>query len=276
MRSSSIVVVVLVALSGFPQGLRSQVSTRVTVAQPAPGALTAVVPTTVATAPLPGLAEVNIPAGDQLYVRENQLFNNTGASPLPGSSFRRELRNGRLALVETKYELFYQTGIPLPNLKAVSELIHPGDSKLIYTGPWGGSLFKPSAYYIYLFRPLETPPVVTRPRAVTATFAELNTSTTSLSGRSVAPRVVASPSELLPSTAGCTVPTTLSEGGLANLVCLLLKDGQSITLPTGIKLFRRQLVTEVWSGDKLIDQSNGLVVRDGSGRHWLLEAKGYR
>ena len=282
-------VIGLLCLVSLATSLQSQVSSRATVAQPAPGAARNLVPTPVRTAALRGLLELGVPQGTTIYIRNDPALFNSNGTPIhapSGRSFQREVRNGRLALVETSYEGIQQKtriGTDASYLKPGKEWVHPGESKLVYTGPWFVQYLNLKtaldAFFVYLLRPLNSPVVTAIPRAGSATLAELNTRAGALTGSSVTAKPAPNLAALIPSSTGCEVKfvaATVQQGAeIGNLVCLLLQDGQGVTLDDGTRLFRRQSMIEIWKGDQVVGSTLGLVARDGQGRHWVLEPKGY-
>jgi hypothetical protein len=268
----------------------SQQRAPVAVAQPAPAVLRSLTPTPVATAALPGLLELSLPQGSKIFIRkEASLFSASGAplQAVPGSLFQREIRGGRSVLVETKYETTYEknrlTGMNGTVLKPTTERLYPGDSKLVYTGPWvvGGAGWRTYlyGYRVYLLRPLDTPVATAMPRTGTTSLAELNAGAVALPKSNTTARTATNPGALIPSN-GCAldfVAKTVQQGAeIPGLACLLLQEGQGITLDGGMRLFHRDGVTEVWKSDELVETTGGLILRDSRGRHWLLQGKGYQ
>jgi hypothetical protein len=185
-------------------------------------------------------------------------------------------------LVETLYQLVNHD--ITRGYKAAGESLYPGDSKLVYTGPWlmpTGSFAVHEVYYMHLLRPLDQAVLTARAPARVLAAADLTTGTVPApTSRAPAQAITAAAlANLDPLAEGCGVEIVSAAigapGEVPQLVCLRLNDGQGVTLLDGMRLFRRAWKIEVWKGDQLLESTEGLVVRDDGGRHWLLEGKGY-
>jgi hypothetical protein len=248
----------------------------------APSAVLNIVPRSVGKAALVGLDQMGLPPGTKAFVK-SFAPSSLSTDPIPGLLYQREQRDGKAVLVETAYEPVKGT-FGQPKLKATGEWLYPGDTKLVYTGPWvtgtvgmGLKHITLEGYAAYLLLPLNVAAQRSTPRMGIATAA------TVVSGTTAPPKSgtpAKAPTLALAKPQDCGVKVNPESTGDANqlrgLVCFLFtQDGQGMTLPDGTRLFRRNLMIEHWKGDSIIQSSYGVLVRDAQGRYWFLESKGW-
>jgi hypothetical protein len=202
----------------------------------------------VATAELRGVKEYELGQGQEVVIPKGAVF----------AVLRREVREGRPVLVETGYE---KSGNMLnKKVQATSVHIHPASTRIVQVG-----------VTMWLLRPAgaaarRAPP----PKGLVALDG---LSRAGAGGRGPTP----SAGSASGSGCGLIVPAVANDAAIGPLTCLLLEDGQGTTLPGGIRVFRRGARLEVWRGDVLLETvmpgfiQHPLLLRDRSGRHWLLD-----
>ena len=203
----------------------------------------------VATAELRGLKEYELGQGKEVLIPAGSV----------SAVLRREVREGRPVLVETIYE---KSGNLLNRkVQATSVRIHPASTRIVAAGAAG----------MWLLRPAGARARSTPPSRGLVTLDGL--SRVGAPGRDPMP-----PAGSAPGTGcGLVVPATANDAAIGPLTCLLLEAGQAATLPGGVRVFRRSASLEVWQGDVLVETvmpayvRQPLLLRDRSGRHWLLD-----
>src|SRR5262249_26921929 len=210
----------------------------------ASGAVQTIVPAKIGTASLIGLVPLSLSPGAKAFVKaapQTTLVNLVA----PGNLYRYEARDGKTLLVETKYEKV-TTPYGIPSLKAVAERLYPGETRLVYTGPWitggismgfTGATFTGFATYILrpvgVLVPTATPrggiPAAEAVMAGTVVIPKSGTPVRTMTLDVAMPR---------PTEQDCGVKIndeSLSDRAqLRGFVCLLLtQDGQGMTLPDG-------------------------------------------
>jgi hypothetical protein len=229
---------------------------------------------------------MSLPPGTKAFVQLSAP-SSLPSGPASGLLYQRQQRDGRMVLVETTYDAVKGT-FGQGTLKASGEWLYPGDTKLVYTGPWvtgtfgvGLKIATLTGFAAYLLRPLDIVARRATPRMGITPAATLRAGTVVPPKSSAAARTttvaLAKPQ---PMGQDCGVKFNPESTGdvneLRGLVCLLLtQDGQGTMLPDGTKLFRRYGEIEHWKGDVIIQRSYGLVVRDGQSRYWFLEFRGW-
>jgi hypothetical protein len=253
----------------------------------APTVLPTITPAAVGTATLAGVDQLSLPPGTKAYVQSSAPAGIPNG-PSSGLLYRFEQRDGRTTLVETTYERVTNY-YGVPSLKPTGEWLYPGDTKLVYTGPWVTGTFGMGLKQVniiglaaYLLRPLDVAARRVMPRAGITAAATLVAGAVAppKSGKAVKTTTTVALAKPQPLGQDCGVKFNPESLGDANqihgLVCLLLtQDGQGMTLPDGTRLFRRYGEIEHWKGDTVIDRSYGVVARDAQGRYWFLEPKGW-
>jgi hypothetical protein len=125
----------------------------------APSAAPNAATSSVGTAALLGLEQMGLPPGTKAFVKSSAP-SSLSSGPVPGLLYQREQRDGRAVLVEMTYETVKGT-FGLGKLKATGEWLYPGDTRLVYTGPWvtgsygfGLKVITLKGFAAYLLRPL--------------------------------------------------------------------------------------------------------------------------
>lgn len=77
---------------------------------------------------------MGLPPGSKAFV-QTSVPSSLQSGPVPGLLYQQEQRDGKTVLVETTYETVKGT-FGVGKLKATGEWLYPGDTKLVYTGPW--------------------------------------------------------------------------------------------------------------------------------------------
>jgi hypothetical protein len=149
----------------------------------APRAVPTVAPTSVGTATLPALDQIALPPGAKGFV-ETSVPSSLTDGPTSGLLYQREQRDGRAVLVETTYKPVKGSFGPA-KLKATGEWLYPGDTKLVYTGPWvkgvyGFGLKKVTleGFAAYILRPLDVGGRRVMPRVGITSVAMVTAGTT--------------------------------------------------------------------------------------------------
>jgi len=77
---------------------------------------------------------MSLPPGTKAFVQLSAP-SSLPSGPASGLLYQRQQRDGRMVLVETTYDAVKGT-FGQGTLKASGEWLYPGDTKLVYTGPW--------------------------------------------------------------------------------------------------------------------------------------------